>query len=102
MTKNVAATEESVKKDEKIFEKQTTTGRIVNSVLLPPSSRLSSAQVFENDIINTKLLRDHLKQEGRLTEECALRVIQDGKTTVTQYTLQIIYYTYDTYYCFYV
>ena len=70
---------EEGKKDEKFYEKQTTTGRIVNSVSLPPSSRLSSAEVFENQKINTKLLRDHLKQEGRLTEECALKVIQDGK-----------------------
>lgn len=28
--------------------------------------------------INTEILRDHLKQEGRLSEECALKIINDG------------------------
>ena len=35
--------------------------------------------IFLKDTINTKLLRDHLKQEGRLTEECALKIINDGE-----------------------
>lgn len=71
----VSSSEE--KKDE-IFEKQTTTGRIINSVTLPPSNRLTAEELFPNDKIDTKLLRDHLKQEGRLTEECALKVIKEG------------------------
>ena len=28
--------------------------------------------------INTEILRDHLKQEGRLSEACALKIIHDG------------------------
>ena len=28
--------------------------------------------------INTEILRDHLKQEGRLSEACALKIIRDG------------------------
>lgn len=75
----VSSTEE--KKDE-IFEKQTTTGRIINSVTLPPSNRLTAEELFPNDKIDTKLLRDHLKQEGRLTEECALKVIKEGTDEV--------------------
>ena len=34
--------------------------------------------------INTEILRDHLKQEGRLTQECALKIIREGTTLVYQ------------------
>jgi len=65
---------------ENVPERQTTTGRIVNNVLLPPSKRLTVADVFdENNKPKTTVLKDHLKQEGRLSEECALKIIKDGK-----------------------
>ena len=34
--------------------------------------------------INTEILRDHLKQEGRLSEECALKIINDGTEILAQ------------------
>ena len=37
------------------------------------------SELYEGGHLNTAKLRDHLRQEGRLTEECALKVIQDGK-----------------------
>lgn len=64
--------------EDKIYEKQTTTGRIVDAVPLPPSVRLSVSELYGGGHLNTAKLRDHLRQEGRLTEECALKVIQDG------------------------
>ena len=61
--------------------RQTTTGRIVGNVALPPSKRLAICDVFdEQGKPRTNVLRDHLKQEGRLSEECALKVIKDGKS----------------------
>ena len=40
---------------------------------------MSVAELYDNGCLNTAKLREHLRQEGRLTEECALKVIQDGK-----------------------
>ena len=40
---------------------------------------MSVAELYDNGSLNTSKLREHLRQEGRLTEECALKVIQDGK-----------------------
>ena len=34
--------------------------------------------------INTEILRDHLKQEGRLSEDCALKIINDGTEILSQ------------------
>ena len=40
---------------------------------------MSVAELYDNGCLNTAKLREHLRQEGRLTEDCALKVIQDGK-----------------------
>ena len=62
-------------------DRQTTKGRIVGNVPLPPSKRLEISDIFDaNGKPRVNLLKDHLKQEGRLSEECALKVIHDGKS----------------------
>lgn len=66
---------------EKEFVRQTTTGRIVGNVLLPPAKRLTIPDVFDDSgKPRTNVLKEHLKGEGRLSEECALKIIKDGKT----------------------
>ena len=56
------------------------TGRIVPSVQFPPSKRLTVAEIFdENNKPRYDILKEHLKQEGRLSEECAMKIIKDGK-----------------------
>ena len=69
--------------------------RIVGQVPYPPTKRLEIRWALEtrrhwigcnfSDLfdektgsINTEILRDHLKQEGRLSEACALKIIHDG------------------------
>ena len=59
--------------------KQSTTGRIIGSVPLPPAKRLTITELFdENNKPRTNILKEHLKQEGRLSEECAIKIIKDG------------------------
>jgi len=54
--------------------------RIVGQVPYPPVKRLEISDLFDEKTgsINTEILRDHLKQEGRLSEECALKIIKEG------------------------
>jgi len=54
--------------------------RIVGHVPYPPTKRLEISDLFDEKTgsINTEILRDHLKQEGRLSEACALKIIHDG------------------------
>jgi len=52
--------------------------RQVPSVPLPPNKRLDICDLYDGTSINTEILRDHLRQEGRLTEELALKIIRDG------------------------
>ena len=37
------------------------------------------SDLYDGTSINTEILRDHLRQEGRLSEELALKIIRDGK-----------------------
>merc|ERR1712126_375549 len=52
--------------------------RQVPSVPLPPNQRLDICDLYDGTSINTEILRDHLRQEGRLSEELALKIIRDG------------------------
>jgi hypothetical protein len=63
-----------------------TTGRQCSAVPLPPNKRLEISDLYDESTnsINTEILRDHLKQEGRLTQECALKIIREGTTLVYQ------------------
>ena len=40
------------------------------------------SDLYHGTSINTEILRDHLRQEGRLSEELALKIIRDGKKFV--------------------
>ena len=53
--------------------------RMVTSVPLPPSQRLSMTEVFDNrSRPRQDLLRQHFILEGRLNEDVALRIINEG------------------------
>jgi len=52
--------------------------RRVPSVKHPPEERLTEESLFKNGSINIPKLRDHLRQEGRLTESCCKRIIREG------------------------
>jgi len=61
-------------------EQQTTTGRIVNNVPEAVKVLLTEADIYDsNNIPNHELLREHLRQEGRVTTEVALKIINHGK-----------------------
>ncbi|KAM9547782.1 serine/threonine-protein phosphatase 2B catalytic subunit gamma isoform-like isoform 2-T2 [Salvelinus alpinus] len=72
------------KDKENAGEKQSTTERLVKAVPYPPQQRLSMKELFEDGKPNTETLRTHLVKEGRLEEEVALRVINDGANILRQ------------------
>ncbi|XP_043195990.1 serine/threonine-protein phosphatase 2B catalytic subunit 3-like [Amphibalanus amphitrite] len=61
-------------------QKLPTKERIVKSVPLPPSHRLTCAEVFDSVTGRPRpdVLRHHFLVEGRLQETAALRIINDG------------------------
>uniref|UniRef100_A0A8C8JVM0 protein-serine/threonine phosphatase n=1 Tax=Oncorhynchus tshawytscha TaxID=74940 RepID=A0A8C8JVM0_ONCTS len=72
------------KDKENAGEKQSTTERLVKAVPYPPQQRLSMKELFEDGKPNAETLRTHLVKEGRLEEEVALRVINDGANILRQ------------------
>lgn len=60
--------------------KLSTTERVVKSVTFPPIKKLTVAEVF--DPVTNKprheLLKDHLSREGRVEEDTALKIINEG------------------------
>ncbi|XP_041691740.1 serine/threonine-protein phosphatase 2B catalytic subunit gamma isoform isoform X2 [Coregonus clupeaformis] len=72
------------KDKEKAGEKQSTTERLVKAVPYPPQQRLSMKELFEDGKPNPETLRTHLVKEGRLEEEVALRIINDGANILRQ------------------
>ena len=50
----------------------------------PPQQRLTVKELFEDGKPNPALLRTHLVKEGRLEEELALRIINDGANILRQ------------------
>lgn len=57
----------------------TTTERCMSSVPFPPSHKLTVEEVFEPDgNLKVEALKQHFVKEGRLSEEAALKIINDG------------------------
>ena len=55
--------------------------RTCPNVTLPPSKRLGIDELFDSSgKPRPPILRDHLRKEGRLTNECAMKLIQDGSS----------------------
>lgn len=54
-----------------------TTDRKVQNLAYPATKKISSSELFDkNNKPDHILLREHLKQEGRLTSECALTILK--------------------------
>jgi len=67
-------------KNDDTVSKASTTGRVVESVPLPPSNKLTMAEVFDprTNLPRLEVIKKHLISEGRLDEHTALKIIQEG------------------------
>ncbi|KAG7271306.1 hypothetical protein CRUP_021043 [Coryphaenoides rupestris] len=71
-------------KDKDKQEKQSTTERLVKAVPYPPQQKLTIKELFEDGKPNPEILRNHLVKEGRVEEDVALRIINDGANILRQ------------------
>ena len=60
------------------YNKIDTKARHVDTIPAPATERLSSAELFNSKtgLPDHKLLKEHLRREGRLTDECAMKIIK--------------------------
>ncbi|XP_073943975.1 serine/threonine-protein phosphatase 2B catalytic subunit 3-like [Choristoneura fumiferana] len=63
-------------------DKVSTTQRMIQSVAFPPSHKLTVSEVFDekSGLPLPDVLKQHFILEGRIEENAALRIIQDGAT----------------------
>jgi len=52
--------------------------RQVPSVKQAPQHRLTVDEIYKNGVIQLEILREHLKAEGRVTDDACKRIIRDG------------------------
>uniref|UniRef100_A0A8P4GHB3 Serine/threonine-protein phosphatase n=1 Tax=Dicentrarchus labrax TaxID=13489 RepID=A0A8P4GHB3_DICLA len=71
-------------KDKDKQEKQSTTERLIKAVPYPPQHKLTVKELFEDGKPNAELLRNHLVKEGRVEEDVALKIINDGANILRQ------------------
>ncbi|KAA0717017.1 Serine/threonine-protein phosphatase 2B catalytic subunit gamma isoform [Triplophysa tibetana] len=65
-------------------EQLSTTERIIKTVPLPPHQRLTIKDLFVDGKPSAEILKNHLIKEGRVEEEVALRIINDGANILRQ------------------
>lgn len=63
---------------EEEYKQLPTVERIVPSVPYPPMERLTVEQVFDGPDVRMDVLKSHFVLEGKLSNECALKIINDG------------------------
>ncbi|KAK1892268.1 Serine/threonine-protein phosphatase 2B catalytic subunit gamma isoform [Dissostichus eleginoides] len=71
-------------KDKDKQEKQSTTERLVKAVPYPPQQKLTIKELYVDGKPNPEVLRTHLVKEGRVEEEAALKIINDGANILRQ------------------
>jgi serine/threonine-protein phosphatase 2B catalytic subunit len=65
--------------------KQSTTDRVVKTVVFPPSNKLTMSEVFDSKgRPRPDVLKQHFMNEGRVTDDVALRIVNEGAAIMRQ------------------